>query len=176
MTIDSHVGPAQPVIRSPVAPSTVGASWEVSADGMELRLRVAGVCRAILTRWSDNGTGAHAWWGVEIDGQEKAIHEHLADAASLAAKSIGVIAPLPGTLLDEWPGSRMSASADAPSSPETVDAGDLVDRLGKMLAEIVDATLMTVRDPDGRDVEIRLGGFRPDLGERACELLEETGF
>lgn len=51
-----------------------------------------------------------------------------------------------------------------------------LDRAATLLAEIVDGPLLTVRDPDnGRDLPLRLGAFREDLAERACELLEELG-
>lgn len=52
-----------------------------------------------------------------------------------------------------------------------------VDRLGKMLAEVIDAPLLTVRSPDGpRDIELRVGSFRGDLSEQAAALLEEFGY
>lgn len=52
----------------------------------------------------------------------------------------------------------------------------LEDRLALMLAEVVDATLLTVRDVGGPgNVELRVGSFLPELSERACALLEEAG-
>jgi hypothetical protein len=52
----------------------------------------------------------------------------------------------------------------------------LIDRLAKVLAEIVDAPLVTVRDiGTNQQLPLQVGSFRPDLSERACELLEEAG-
>ncbi len=53
----------------------------------------------------------------------------------------------------------------------------LVDRLADCLADCIDTALLTTGDPDfpPRKIELRLGCFRPDLGERAAELLEEAG-
>jgi hypothetical protein len=50
-------------------------------------------------------------------------------------------------------------------------------RLAKMLAKIVDATLITVADPDGvgREIELRFACFNREIGEEAAELLEEAG-
>lgn len=54
----------------------------------------------------------------------------------------------------------------------------LESRLADCLADIVDAPLLTGRDECGgfiSPLDIRVGFFRPDLSERAAELLEEAG-
>jgi len=52
-----------------------------------------------------------------------------------------------------------------------------IERFGQMVAALVDETLMTVHDSDSSTEkrELRLGSFRPDLFNRAAELLEEFG-
>ena len=54
----------------------------------------------------------------------------------------------------------------------------LESRLADCLADIVDTPILTGRDEVGSrssPLDIRLGFFRPDLSERAAELLEEAG-
>lgn len=54
----------------------------------------------------------------------------------------------------------------------------LESRLADCLADIVDAPILTGRDEVGghtSPLDIRLGFFRPELSERAAELLEEAG-
>lgn len=66
----------------------------------------------------------------------------------------------------------------APSDVAQPDTdASLEDRLGDCLAAVVDATLLSLGDPDssGRNVDLRLSSFQPELAERACALLEEAG-
>lgn len=56
------------------------------------------------------------------------------------------------------------------------EKNETFERLAEMLAEIIDSTLMTVQDEDGHEVEVRIGGFKPDLGNRAAALLKEIGY
>jgi hypothetical protein len=57
------------------------------------------------------------------------------------------------------------------------EAAAEIERLAKMLAEIVDATLLTVQDVGGtHPIELRVGSFQPDLGNRAAALLENVGY
>lgn len=54
----------------------------------------------------------------------------------------------------------------------------LESRLADCLADIVDTPILTGRDEVGghtSPLDIRLGFFRPELSERAAELLEEAG-
>lgn len=54
----------------------------------------------------------------------------------------------------------------------------LESRLADCLADCIDTPLLTGRDEVGgyaSPLEIRLGFFRPELSERAAELLEEAG-
>ena len=65
------------------------------------------------------------------------------------------------------------AMGGAPPAEPTLER-----RLGECLGEIIDAPLFTGRDEVGgfsSPLEIRLGFFRPELSERAAELLEEAG-
>ena len=51
-------------------------------------------------------------------------------------------------------------------------------RLAECLADCIDTPLLTGRDEVGgfsSPLEIRIGFFRPELSERAAELLEEAG-
>ena len=51
-------------------------------------------------------------------------------------------------------------------------------RLAECLAAIVDEPLLTGRDEPGgfsSPLDIRLGFFKPELANRAAELLEEVG-
>lgn len=60
--------------------------------------------------------------------------------------------------------------------PLPPDPPSLQARLAECLAEVVDATLLTVRDVGSSGaIELRVGSFRPDLGERSAEILEEAG-
>jgi hypothetical protein len=57
------------------------------------------------------------------------------------------------------------------------DGANLETRLARMLAKVIDAPLMTVRDTlNDRPMELHVGSFLPDLGNSAAELLEEAGF
>jgi|GEM_PF-2584211 len=52
----------------------------------------------------------------------------------------------------------------------------LPERLAACLAEAVDTPLLVLKEPDGHsDLELRLAHFRPDIANRAAELLEEAG-
>ncbi len=49
-------------------------------------------------------------------------------------------------------------------------------RLADCLARIIDEPLLAVLDSEnGRDLPLRVGSFRHELANEACELLEEAG-
>lgn len=78
-------------------------------------------------------------------------------------------------LYDLYNATLAKPEADAGEDGETAP---LQDRLAACLADIVDNPVLTLRDCDAagdRQLEIRLGSFRPDISERACQLLEEAG-
>ncbi len=53
----------------------------------------------------------------------------------------------------------------------------LVDRLAAILSDIVDEPLLVLHDAARpRPLELRLSHFKPELAERAAELLEEAGW
>lgn len=75
-------------------------------------------------------------------------------------------------------GEDLDRAIDREMGFEVPAIGTLESRLADVLADIVDAPLLTGRDECGgftSPLEIRLGFFRPELSERAAELLEEAG-
>ncbi|NDW04049.1 hypothetical protein [Jiella pacifica] len=76
-------------------------------------------------------------------------------------------------------GEDLDRAIDAAISQSAGRYGDTLERrLALCLAEIVDQPLLTGRDEPGgfsSPLEIRLGFFKPELSERAAELLEEVG-
>ncbi|MFB2553362.1 hypothetical protein [Ensifer soli] len=75
-------------------------------------------------------------------------------------------------------GEDLDRAVDAELGMNIPHEETLEQRLAQCLAAIVDTPLMTGRDEPGgyhSPLELRLGFFRPDLSERAAELLEEAG-
>ncbi|GJD97738.1 hypothetical protein [Methylobacterium iners] len=63
------------------------------------------------------------------------------------------------------------------TAPDNEDR-PLLDRMGELLAAILDEPLMTLpgSGPEGsHPLELRLSHFRPEFSERAAILLEEAG-
>lgn len=145
--------------------------WDEASDPTELRLMVGDLHVATVTRWSDS-VGETAWWGAALaDGTERGIHRTLTEACGAATTAAGVVLAPPQQLLAEF---GETAQAEALSTEPTPLS--LEERLAKLLAEIVDTPLLTVRDTlNDRPVELYLGSFNQSLSERAAELLEEAG-
>lgn len=109
---------------------------------------------------------------VEADGQQV-----LADLPSSSARELAALLETSANRA-EAEDARITAGAKALLEDycKRECIAPLEERLADCLAECVDGTLLTVRDTwNGADVELRLGSFRPDLSERAAELLEEAG-
>ncbi len=73
----------------------------------------------------------------------------------------------------------------APAAAAGSGPPSLRDRLAALLTEIVDQPLLVLTDADAMPsvrtgqlpgLELRLAHFRPDLAERAADLLEEAGW
>ncbi len=75
-------------------------------------------------------------------------------------------------------GEDLDRAIDA-AMGEVVDCRPTLEaRLAECLADCIDTPLLTGRDEVGgfsSPLEIRIGFFRPELSERAAELLEEAG-
>lgn len=75
-------------------------------------------------------------------------------------------------------GEDLDRAIDRETGADMPAIATLESRLADVLADIVDAPLLTGRAELGgftHRQEIRLGFFRPELSERAAELLEEAG-
>lgn len=73
-------------------------------------------------------------------------------------------------------GEHLDRAVDAGMGQEVPEVEPLEDRLARCLAAAIDTPVLTVRHPDGgRDLELHLSSFLPDLSEQAAELLEEAG-
>lgn len=75
-------------------------------------------------------------------------------------------------------GEDLDRAIDGELGAELPTVATLESRLADCLADIVDAPLLTGRDELGgftSPLEVRLGFFKPELSERAAELLEEAG-
>lgn len=75
-------------------------------------------------------------------------------------------------------GEDLDRAIDGAMGAELPTVATLERRLGELLAEVIDAPLLTGRDEVGgfsSPLQLRVGFFRPELSERAAELLEEAG-
>lgn len=75
-------------------------------------------------------------------------------------------------------GEALDRVIDAAMGADIPTVPTLERRLAECLAEIIDTPLLTGRDEGGgfsSPLKIRVGFFRPELSERAAELLEEAG-
>ena len=75
-------------------------------------------------------------------------------------------------------GEDLDRAVDAEMGVDVPAVEPLEHRLAKCLAECIDTPLLTGKDEPGgfkTPLDIRLGFFRPDLSERAADLLEEAG-
>ena len=71
-------------------------------------------------------------------------------------------------------GEDLDRAIDEALAEDLPQVAPLEARLADCLADCIDAPLMT-GSVEGHATEIRLRFFRPDLSERAAELLEEAG-
>lgn len=75
-------------------------------------------------------------------------------------------------------GEDLDRAIDGAMGLDLPEIAPLERRLAECLAEIIDTPLFSGRDDVGgysSPLEIRLGFFKPELSERAAELLEEAG-
>ena len=75
-------------------------------------------------------------------------------------------------------GEDLDRAVDADMGAVVETGPTLEARLAECLADCIDTPLLTGRDEVGgfsSPLEIRIGFFRPELSERAAELLEEAG-
>lgn len=75
-------------------------------------------------------------------------------------------------------GEDLDRAIDRELGLDLPEVATLERRLGECLAAIIDEPLLTGRDEVGgfsSPLDIRLGFFKPELSERAAELLEEAG-
>ncbi|CAK7257522.1 MULTISPECIES: hypothetical protein [unclassified Shinella] len=75
-------------------------------------------------------------------------------------------------------GEDLDRAIDGEMGADIPIVATLERRLAECLAACVDTPLVTGRDEPGgysSPLDLRLGFFRPDLSERAAELLEEAG-
>lgn len=74
-------------------------------------------------------------------------------------------------------GEDLDRAIDSELGADIPQEEPLERRLADCLADIIDTPLMTGPDRDGGklQVDLHLNFFRPDLSERAAELLEEAG-
>ncbi|MGB3834453.1 MAG: hypothetical protein WA975_21615 [Mesorhizobium sp.] len=75
-------------------------------------------------------------------------------------------------------GEDLDRAVDAAMGGDMPETPTLEARLAECLADCIDTPLLTGRDEVGgfsSPLEIRIGFFRPELSERAAELLEEAG-
>lgn len=71
-------------------------------------------------------------------------------------------------------GEHLDRAVDAEIGAGVPHDAPLEQRLAACLADCIDTSLLIGSD-GGRPLDVRLGFFRPDLSERAAELLEEAG-
>lgn len=159
-----------------LSPSARTGTWRVAADESVLELVVDGAVVCTIAPWTDNKTGELAWWGATAGERQIGLDVRLVEVCRIAALDAGVSAPVPPELLaslrespDPGDAPRVTASTIAP----------LLERFADLLAAILDEPLHTLSGPGpdgGRDpLQLRLAHFRPDLTERAAELLDEAG-
>lgn len=155
--------------------------WRVADDESVLQLLVDGAAVCEIAPWSDVKTGAFAWWWAVAGERSVGLGERLSEVCRLAALDAGVIAPVSSELLKSLGETVLDA---VPAPVRGLDAepsaeAPLADRIATLLARILDEPLTTLAGagPDGgRDpLQLRLSHYRPDLAERAAELLEEAG-
>ncbi len=179
---------AQAIEAMPVEPT-----WYSPPADDALQLIVDRHIVATIHRWTNEremlGWAVYAGIGSgERKEDDRGIFMKLEDACRVALAEAGIDDPAPwpppADLLAEyacvWPPSS-SGPAPTKSWDEILDGdqapASLEDRLAVMLAEVIDATLMTINDPDGggHQIELRLSAFNRDLADRAAALLEEAG-
>jgi hypothetical protein len=150
--------------------ATPNCVWRVAADKASLDLQVGSETLARVSVWSDQKGGDVAWWNVhDADGKPiERILDTLAEACAAATWHAGVVLPPPANLL-----SAYEETSATPAAGPT----DMMERLAKMLAEVIDSPLLTVNDIEGGPPrELRVASFQPALGRRAAALLEEAGY
>lgn len=73
-------------------------------------------------------------------------------------------------------GEDLDRAVDAAMGADIPHDETLEKRLAECLADCVDVPLLTLKDTMlSTPLQVYLGSFRPELGERAAELLEEAG-
>jgi len=106
--------------------------------------------------------------------RDAARYRHLRNQPAVSGLAIAA-AVMPSAVLV---GENLDRAIDA-AMGAVVDCGPTLEaRLAECLADCIDTPLLTGRDEMGgfsSPLEIRLGFFKPDLSNRAAELLEEAG-
>lgn len=141
--------------------TTARTRWEVPADDSELRLVHGDNVVAIITRWSDNKTGSHAWWAIEkADGTLIAIVESLGQACFDACDAVGVdqVDP-PADLAAEWS-----------------EAGDGVDGLKRSLERRGRTVKVTKPSFTNLDLAVRLSGIMRFVSDWQNSTMMPTEF
>lgn len=120
----------------------------------------------------------HDWLQAQLEADARR-YRHIRDR-QMRPVDIAVGGVFAGRIPDNTilSGEDLDRAIDGEMGAELPTVATLERRLGELLAEIVDTPLFTGRDEVGgysSPLEIRVGFFRPELSERAAELLEEAG-